>query len=535
MALSRVKTWIAGETLTAADLNAEFSNIIDNATTLISPATATFDLNGNVLIFDSDGDTTVTADTDDRLDFALSGTDLFRMDGTATTPVNGLTFVARATGSVASIQALASDANVGFDLRDDNGNEILILTGVASAVNEITITNAAAASEPSISATGTDTDIDIKLTPKGAGGVNITAGALTLTSGSLNLTAGAINEAEASNVASATTTNIWATDGSTVHVTGTTTITSFGTAPNAGAWRKVIFDDALTLTDGANLNLPGGANITTAADDFAFVYAETTTLFKALYFKADGSPVAGGMDVQTFTASGTWTKPSGASRTLVMLWAGGGSGGRGSTAGCGGGGGGFVMGWFAAGTLGATETVTIGAGGAAKTANGSGNAGGNSTFGSLLTSYGGGGGETGVEPGGGGGGSLSAGDLSGDGGDPDGGVFVTVTVGEGSSMGGGAGGGDGRAGGPSGWGGGGGGGQSGAGGASIYGGGGGGGEDNTTGGAGGVSVLGGNGGQGGSAGGVGGNGSQPGGGGGGSDDNTSGAGGDGQCIVITWS
>ena len=101
----------------------------------------------------------------------------------------------------------------------------------------------------------------------------------------------AINESEGSDVASAGTTDIWVTDGNTLHVTGTTTITSFDTAPRVGAWRKVIFDGILTLTDGANLNLPGGANIITAADDFAFVYAETTTLFKVLYFKASGAPI----------------------------------------------------------------------------------------------------------------------------------------------------------------------------------------------------------------------------------------------------
>ena len=104
----------------------------------------------------------------------------------------------------------------------------------------------------------------------------------------------AIEEAEGTQVASAGTTDIWVVDGNTVHVTGTTTITSLGTAPKIGAWRKVIFDGILTLTDGANLNVPGGANITTAADDFAMVYAETTTLFKVLYFRADGTALVGG-------------------------------------------------------------------------------------------------------------------------------------------------------------------------------------------------------------------------------------------------
>lgn len=43
MAISRVKTWIAGEVLTASDLNGEFNNIINNALSLISPLTANLD------------------------------------------------------------------------------------------------------------------------------------------------------------------------------------------------------------------------------------------------------------------------------------------------------------------------------------------------------------------------------------------------------------------------------------------------------------------------------------------------------------
>lgn len=110
--------------------------------------------------------------------------------------------------------------------------------------------------------------------------------------------------AEGADVASAATCDIWAAfDGATKHITGTVTITSLGTAPQAGAWMKIIFDGALTLTHGANLNLPGSANITTAANDWAFVYADTTTLFRVAYFKADGTAVVStGFAGKFFTA-----------------------------------------------------------------------------------------------------------------------------------------------------------------------------------------------------------------------------------------
>lgn len=100
-----------------------------------------------------------------------------------------------------------------------------------------------------------------------------------------------INEAKGADVASATTTTIWVTDGNYIHITGTTTITSFGTAPQAGATRTLVFDGALTLTHNAtSLILPTGANITTAAGDVAIVRAETTANARVVaYLRKDGS------------------------------------------------------------------------------------------------------------------------------------------------------------------------------------------------------------------------------------------------------
>jgi len=106
------------------------------------------------------------------------------------------------------------------------------------------------------------------------------------------------SEAKGADVASAATTTIWATDGNFIHITGTTTITSFGTAQQAGDERTIVFDGALTLTHNAtSLILPGAANITTAAGDRAIVRAETTTNARVIaYTKADGTAIvsAGG-------------------------------------------------------------------------------------------------------------------------------------------------------------------------------------------------------------------------------------------------
>jgi hypothetical protein len=56
-------------------------------------------------------------------------------------------------------------------LDDTNGNELFKFTATASAVNELTVANAATGNRPTLSVTGNDTDIGISLQPKGTGRV----------------------------------------------------------------------------------------------------------------------------------------------------------------------------------------------------------------------------------------------------------------------------------------------------------------------------------------------------------------------------
>jgi len=145
------------------------------------------------------------------------------------------------------------------------------------------------------------------------------------------------------------------------------------------------------------------------------------------YLTTDGTDASWGVvplnvpdsavNTQTFTTSGTWTKPASGTWALVRCWGGGGSGAKGASnaPGGGGGGGACVEKLILLSSLGATETVTIGAGGAAQTTSATpGNTGGNTTFGSHVTAYGGGGGNysTSGGGGGGGGGGGSAGEGS---------------------------------------------------------------------------------------------------------------------------
>lgn len=78
----------------------------------------------------------------------------------------------------------------------------------------------------------------------------------------------ATSDTAEADVASAGTTDIGAASSRSVRITGTTTITSFGTVA-AGTQRDVRFAGSLTLTNSAGLSLPGGANFKTAPGDCA--------------------------------------------------------------------------------------------------------------------------------------------------------------------------------------------------------------------------------------------------------------------------
>jgi len=57
------------------------------------------------------------------------------------------------------------------EIDDSNGNEEIIFTATASAVNELTVANAATGNNPNVSASGSDANVGINLTPKGTGAV----------------------------------------------------------------------------------------------------------------------------------------------------------------------------------------------------------------------------------------------------------------------------------------------------------------------------------------------------------------------------
>jgi hypothetical protein len=96
------------------------------------------------------------------------------------------------------------------------------------------------------------------------------------------------------DIASATTTDIGAQNTNFLRVTGTTTITGFGT--NYNGPRFLRFAGAVLLTHGSALILPTAANITTAAGDLAIAIPKATTGtadgWVVFYQRASGFPLS---------------------------------------------------------------------------------------------------------------------------------------------------------------------------------------------------------------------------------------------------
>ena len=324
---------------------------------------------------------------------------------------------------VATFLATPSSANLASALTDESGSSTVAFTtsptfvtptlGVASAttVNKVTLTTPATGSTLTVadgktltaSNTLTFTGTDTSSVAFGTGGTVAYLGANTFTA--------AQEWASGTAIASASTINLNTATGNRVHITGTTAITAVTLTRGP---RTVIFDGILTLTHHATTNnLPGAANITTAAGDRAIYESDGTTVYCVSYIKASGASVvaaAGGFsEMSVYTSSTTFTIPSG--KTTLKVTVVGAGGGGGSSGGVGSAGGNTTL---ASGTQ-TISTITGNGGSAGAAANGSGGAGGSSSGGTLNTNGGGGGGgsATGYVTGGAGGSSIFGGGARG--------------------------------------------------------------------------------------------------------------------------
>lgn len=185
----------------------------------------------------------------------------------------------------------------------------------------------------------------------------------------------------------ASTTPTWSTatfpttatgTGTILRADGTNWVASTATYPDTTTSQQILYSTAANVI----------GQLTTANSKFPATNSSGTLAMRAF------SVVS-----QVFTASGTYTPTSGMLYCIVeVIGSGGGGAGCASTgastvaAGGGGGAGGYSRKVISAATIGASQTVTIGAGGTGGTGNAAGNNGNTSSLGALITAGGGAGG-----------------------------------------------------------------------------------------------------------------------------------------------
>lgn len=124
------------------------------------------------------------------------------------------------------------------------------------------------------------------------------------------VTIGKVNTAQGADIASPPggTLNLTTATGQFVDVTGTNAITAI--TLGQGSFRWVRFTGILTLTNGASLVLPGAANITTAAGDFALFFGYASSVVRCVFYQA-----AAAGPVTSYTGTGAVVRAT--SPTLV--------------------------------------------------------------------------------------------------------------------------------------------------------------------------------------------------------------------------
>lgn len=120
-------------------------------------------------------------------------------------------------------------------------------------------------------------------------------------------------------VAGGATTNLGAQNSYNINITGTATITSFGSSASSGDRFWITFADASTLTHSANLMLSNNGNdILTAAGDAMIAQYEGSNVWRVYgYERADGSALNSNADT-ILTANSSVKTPSATNNYLAM-------------------------------------------------------------------------------------------------------------------------------------------------------------------------------------------------------------------------
>ena len=100
--------------------------------TLTAPVIATsLDMNGSELILDADADTSITADTDDTIDFKINGADIFQMTATKF-DLNAKELVLDADADT----SITADTDDQIDIKFGGNDRITLSTGIIALKND---------------------------------------------------------------------------------------------------------------------------------------------------------------------------------------------------------------------------------------------------------------------------------------------------------------------------------------------------------------------------------------------------------------
>ena len=215
------------------------------------------------------------------------------------------------TGTQTLTNKTLTAPKIGTSILDTNGNELFLLTATASAVNELTLANAATGNSPVLSATGDDSNIGITLTPKGTGEVVIAAGnlnygstAVTATGAELNIldgvtsTATELNYSDLATLGTSAASKVFTADANNLtKVSGAVLNTEDTLTDGATVTWNVIDSPVAKLTLGGNRTLSAPSGTTPAAGQFISLLAiqdgtgSRTITWNAVYeFPSDTAP-----------------------------------------------------------------------------------------------------------------------------------------------------------------------------------------------------------------------------------------------------
>jgi len=115
----------------------ESSAVIYCITTFNNEAFVNTDLNGNELLLDADGDTSITADTDDQIDIKINGADDFQFTANTFTILSGSSIVN--SGVATGFNPLSSQYTTNKSHTGDGSTTVFALGVSSRAINDVLV------------------------------------------------------------------------------------------------------------------------------------------------------------------------------------------------------------------------------------------------------------------------------------------------------------------------------------------------------------------------------------------------------------